>query len=186
MSRRRSVRVLVPVLAVAVAIAVVIPAMADPAQDAQSRATVRTIGGFKVKINKSASDTQRFSPGLVRIDSGGRLTIRDRTRQDHTLSVVRRSQLPRNARQVENCFSQNGICGRLAVDHGAINPDTGEEQEPTEPLVNVGGDGFDRPGDSIVIPGRRSRTVRVTARRGNDLYYLCAIHAWMQGRLDVR
>jgi hypothetical protein len=100
--------------------------------------------------------------------------------------VVRRSQLPRNARQVENCFSQNGVCSQIAVDHGAINPDTGEEQEPTTPLVDKGAEGFNQPGDSVIIPGRRKRTVRITARRGNDLYFLCALHAWMQGRLDVR
>jgi hypothetical protein len=184
MSRCTFARAAVPVLGVAVAVAAVIPAAAGPAKDAQSRATLRTIGGLEFKANRFVSDTQRFSRDVVTIDPRGRLTIQDRTRQDHTMSLVRRGQLPRNGRQMEACFGR-GPCDEIAVDHGAVNPDTGEEQEPTTPLVNKGAEGFNRPGDSVLIPPRRKTTVRVTARRGSTLYYLCAIHPWMQGRLNV-
>ena len=44
--------------------------------------------------------------------------------------------MPRKIRQIDGCFE--GLCGELAVAHGAINPDTGEEQDPTTPLVNAG------------------------------------------------
>jgi hypothetical protein len=182
MRRNTLARVVALALVAAVTAALVAPALADPVQDSQSRVTLRMIGGLKFKANRFVSDTQRFAEDVVEINSGGRLTIRDRTRQDHTLSLVRRSQQPRNARQMENCFGP-GPCDEIAVDHGAINPETGEEQEPTTPLVNKGPEGFNRPGDSVLIPARRKATVRVTGNK--DLFYICAIHPWMQGRLDV-
>jgi hypothetical protein len=86
---------------------------------------------------------------------------------------------------MERCFGP-GPCDEIAVDHGAVNPETGEEQEPTVPLVNKGAAGFNRIGDSVLIAPRKKVRVNVTAARGKRLYYLCAIHPWMQGRLDVR
>jgi hypothetical protein len=182
MPRPTLARVIALALAVAVSTALVAPALGEPAQDSQSRVTLRMIGGVKFKANRFISDTMRYAQDVVNIDSGGRLTIQDRTRQPHTLSLVKRSQVPRNARQMEGCFGK-GPCDELAVDHGAINPDTGEEQDPTTPLVNKGPDGFNRPGDSVVIPPRQKATVRVTGNK--DLFYICAIHPWMQGRLNV-
>lgn len=183
MPRKTPARLVALALAVAVSAALVAPALGDPAQDSQSRVTLRMIGGVKFKANRFISDTMRFAKDVVEINSGGRLTIRDRTRQAHTFSLIKRSQQPRNARQMEACFGPNGVCGRLAVDHGLINPETGEEQEPTTPLVNKGPEGFNRPGDSVVIAPRQKATVRVTGNK--DLFYICAIHPWMQGRLDV-
>jgi hypothetical protein len=182
MSRKTLVRAVTLALAAAVAVAAVVPALADPARDAQSGATLRVIGGLKFKVNRFVSDTQRFANDVVNIDRGGRLTVRDRTGQPHTLSVVKRSQLPRNGRQMERCFGP-GPCDEIAVDHGAINPETGEEQDPTTPLVNKGAAGFNQPGDSVVINPRRKVTVPVTANA--DLFFICAIHPWMQGRLNV-
>jgi hypothetical protein len=182
MRRNTLVRVVTVVLAVGVTVAAVVPALAEPARDAQSNATLRIIGGPKFKANRSFSDTSRFAQDVVDINSGGRLTIRDVTRQEHTLSVVRRGQVPRNLGQVNRCFGP-GPCDDIAVDHGAVDPETGDQQEPTEPLVNKGAAGFNQPGDSVIIPPRRKVTVRVTANK--DLYYLCAIHPWMLGRLNV-
>jgi hypothetical protein len=182
MSRRTLARAGALALGAAVAAATVVPALADPAQPAQSNATLRAIGGLKFKANRFVSDTQRFSSDVVDINSGGRLTVRDRTGQPHSFSLVKRSQVPRNGRQMERCFGP-GPCDEIAVDHGAVNPETGEEQDPTEPLVNKGPAGFNRPGDSVVIAPRRKATVRVTGNK--DLFYICAIHPWMQGRLNV-
>ena len=182
MQKKTLTRMLVLALAAALTAALVAPALADPVQDSQARVTLRIIGGLKFKANRFVSDTQRFAEDVVDINSGGRLTVRDRTRQPHTLSLVKRSQQPRNGRQMEACFGR-GPCDEIAVDHGAINPETGEEQEPTTPLVNKGPEGFNRPGDSVIIPPRGKATVRVTGNK--DRFYICAIHPWMQGRLDV-
>jgi hypothetical protein len=181
MSRRKLTRVAVPALAVVIAAALVVPALAQ--RPAPRQATLQAVGKVTFKANRFVRDGMRFNRDQVVLRRNGRLTLRDRTRQPHTLSVVRRNQLPRNLRQMENCFG-SGPCDEIAVAHGAINPDTGEEQDPTTPLVNVGPAGFNQPGDSVLIPPRGRVNVEVTGR--NDLYYLCAIHPWMLGKIDVR
>jgi hypothetical protein len=181
MSRRKYARVAVSALAVVLVAAIAVPALAG--QPAPRNATVQAVGKVTFKANRYVKDGMRWNRDTVVIRRGGNLTIRDRTRQPHSFSLVRRNQLPRNLRQMENCFGP-GPCDDLAVDHGAINPDTGEEQEPTVPLVNVGPEGFNQPGDSVYLPPGRRVRVEVTGR--NDKYYLCAIHPWMLGKIDVR
>ena len=91
--------------------------------------------------NRSITDAMHFNRDLVTIQTGGKLTLVDETKQPHSFSAVRRGQVPKTLRAVEDCFGK-GPCDELAVAHGAVNPDTGEEQDPTTPLVNVGKDGF--------------------------------------------
>ncbi len=180
MSRSKFARVAVPGLALLIAAAVVVPATAQPSASATVR--LNTIGGVTLKINGYIKDSMRFSKNSISANRGDRIVLTDKTKQPHSFSVVRRGQLPRRLRQIDGCF-ENGPCGALAVQHGAINPDTGEEQEPTTPLVNAGRAGFNQPGDSVLIPpGGRAA---VTVSGSNDMYYLCAIHPWMQGKVDV-
>ena len=41
-------------------------------------------------------------------------------------------------------------------------------------------------GDSAFIaPGQKSFKFKVTANKGSRLYFYCAIHPWMQGKLTV-
>ena len=181
MKRRKAKRLGLAGLAVLIASAVAVPAMAQPS--ASARVKVSTIGGVRFKANRFIKDGMRFNKDTVVARRGDRLVISDRTEQPHTLSVVRRKQLPRKIRQIDGCF-ENGPCGALAVAHGAINPDTGEEQDPTTPLVNVGREGFNKPGDSVLIPPGGRTAVGISG--SNDMYYLCAIHPWMQGKIDVR
>lgn len=185
MTRRTLARAAAPALGLAVAVAAVTPALAGSAAQAPNRVVLETVGGPKFAPNRFVSDTMRFKRDVTRVASGGRVVIRDRTRNPHTLSLVRRTQLPRTFRQMNRCFGP-GPCDDLAVEHGAINPDTGEEQDPTTPLVNVGAAGFNAPGDSVVIAPRGSATIRVTAPRGSNRFFLCAIHPWMQGKFEVR
>ena len=180
MSRRKLARVTVPALAVALAAAVVVPAFAQPS--ASARVGLATIGGVTFKANRYIQDNMRFSKNSISADRGDTIVLTDRTKQPHTLSIVRKNQVPRRVRQIDGCF-ENGPCGELFVKHGAVNPDTGEEQEPTTPLVNAGRAGFNQPGDSVIIPPGGKATVRVTGSR--DMNYICAIHPWMQGKVDV-
>jgi len=42
-------------------------------------------------------------------------------------------------------------------------------------------------GDSAFIaPGQKSFSFKVTAKKGSRLYFYCAVHPWMQGKLKVR
>lgn len=146
---------------------------------APKQATLTAVGGVEFKANRYIMDNMRFNKDRVVIRSGGTLTVRNRTSEPHTISVVKRRHLPRNVRQMEACFG--GICGEMAAAHGVTSPDA----EPTIPLVNVGATGLDRAGDSALF-GDDPLKIKVSAARGKNLSYLCLIHPWMQGRIAVR
>jgi hypothetical protein len=183
MSRRTLAGAAAPALGLAVAVAAVVPATAG---QAPSRATIKAIDRSDFKPNRYLQVGFRWDRDVTNIRSGGTLTIRNRTSEGHSFSLVKKSDLPRTLAGMEACFSPTGVCGRLGVAHGAIDPTTGEEGEPTIPLVNVGPEGFDRPGDSIALAPRSTTRVKITAKKGARLYFLCAPHPWMQGKLVVK
>jgi plastocyanin len=180
MTRRKLTRLTLSALAIVVAAAVAVPAFA--AAPPQKR-TLKAIGGAEFKANRFVKDTMRFNRDVTAIRRGGKLTLIDKTKAPHTFSVVEKGDIPSNMREMERCFGP-GPCDDLAVAHGAVNPDTGEEQEPTTPLVNVGPEGFNEPGDSVLMPPGGKVTVDITGAKA--LHYLCAIHPWMLGKIDVR
>ena len=107
---------------------------------------VNTVGGAKMVPNRSITDAMHFKQDVVAVQTGGKITL---SRQDEGSRTRSRSssgaRCRRNLRQMDACFGK-GPCDELAIAHGAINPDTGEEQDPTTPLVNVGKDGFNTAG----------------------------------------
>jgi plastocyanin len=191
MSRRMQARVGLALAVAVSAAAVAVPAFAA---SAPKHVTETTTGGAKFVPNRMFADTMHFKIGTIHIRSGGTLTFVDKTKQPHTFSLVKRRQVPRTANQANNCFGP-GPCDEIALAHGAVNPETGEEQDPTVPLVNAGKAGFNQPGDSVVLPpgggssaakAHASKTsVKITASPGKTLYYICAIHPWMQGKVVV-
>jgi hypothetical protein len=181
MTRRKFTRAIVAAVAVLVAGALAVPAIAGtPPRNVQLKA----IGGVSMIPNRSITDGMHFNRDIFTIQRGGRVTLIDRTEQPHSWSAVRARQVPRTVRGVDACFGK-GPCDELAVAHGAINPDTGEEQEPTTPLVNRGREGFNRPGDSVLIPPGGRTSVKITADAGTTLNMICAIHPWMQNKVKV-
>ena len=180
MSRHKFSRPAIGGVAILVAAALAVPALAA----APRNAVVNTVGGAKMVPNRSITDTMRFKQDVVAVQTGGKLTLRDSTKAPHSFSVVKRGQVPANLRQMDACFGK-GPCDDLAIAHGAINPDTGEEQDPTTPLVNVGKDGFNTAGDSVLIPPGGKSSVKVSASAGSTLSIICAIHPWMQNKIKV-
>jgi plastocyanin len=181
MTRRTFARAAAPALGLLVAVAAVAPAVAA---EAPSKATLKTVGGMVYEPNRLVGDDMRFNKDVITIKSGGTLSLVDKTGQPHTLSLVKKGQLPRTMKQMDGCFGA-GPCDELAVAHGAVD-ENGEQQDPTTPLVNVGKAGFDRPGDSVVNGPKQKGTVKITAKKGTTLYYICAIHPWMQGKIVVK
>lgn len=163
------------IVAALVASLVAVIGIAVPAGGQTSGATIQSKGKNVFRVNKGASSTLRFSPGTVRVASGGTLRIvdRDRTGEPHTVTIVRRSDRPRSF----DCPP----CDQALKDHGGS-----ESGPPTNILVNKGPAGFDEPGDSVFFARGRPASVTVSARAGSTLYYICAIHPWMQGRIRVR
>ena len=82
---------------------------------------------------------------------------------------------------MNKCY-EGGPCSALEAAHTG-----GEEGDgpPKNPVVNVGEDGFDQVGDSVVLMGKTTK-VKVSAAKGKNLSYLCAIHPWMQGTIKSR
>jgi hypothetical protein len=176
--------------AVAVAVAS-IPAIAAPGHKGPasgkgphgpSKATLVIKGGTTFKINKFMKDSVHWVPGTVAIASGGTLTISNRSTDPdpHTFSIVKRAQLPKTPAQLSNCE----ICGEIAKAHG-VNPAEPPSGPPPIPTVDPGKDGFNEPGDSQAIGPHQTLQVTITAKPGSKLYFMCAVHPWMQGVVKV-
>jgi plastocyanin len=179
MSRRKYARVGLALAAVLLAAAVAVPAFAA----APAKVTQTTVGGAKFVPNRYIQEGLHFKLDRVNIRKGGKLTLVDKTKEAHTFSLVKKSQVPRTLRGLDACFNK-GPCGKLAVEHGAIDPNTGEEKDPDTPLVNAGKAGFNQPGDSVIIPP--SGKVKIPVTSGGPLYYICIIHPWMQGAINAK
>ena len=166
---------LTAVTALALIVAAVVPAVAATPRNA----TLTAKGGTIFKPNRFIGDGMRFGRDVTVIRSRGTLTVDNRTREPHTFSIVRKSQLPRTARQAERCT----VCELLGRAHGV--PENGEGP-PTIPVVNRGASGFNQPGDSVAFGPRQRVRAKITARSGRTLHFICAIHPWMLGKVAVR
>ncbi len=185
--------------AVAVALSAVAAVSGPPATAGGGRATcagatVKVTDHMKFVINQYAQNGMRFSPGTVTVDGGCRLTFDfaelDRLKEAHSLSIVKKSDLPRTTAQLESCK----VCGAISAKHLQL---PGVPPGPTNPIVhwivNVGSPGLDLPGDSIAITqgkgapaGHRSVSLVVSAPKGTVLYFICGLHPWMQGKIVVK
>jgi plastocyanin len=173
MPRRRLFRAL-PVVAAVGAVAAV-PAIA--ATSAPSKATLHTVGKVTFKINRFAQDGSRFDKDVVTIKSGGTLTVADKSGEPHTFSLVTKKQLPKTPNQINNCQ----VCNTIGAGH-----QLDQNGNPTVLTVDPGNDGFNKAGDSQVIVPKKSVKLKITAKKGTTLYYMCLIHPWMQGKLSVK
>lgn len=176
MQSRRSKLALAVLGAVCASTLALGPAVAQP----QKQAKMKIVGATTMKPGKWIRDDQRFTPHKRTVRSGATVRLADKSRmgEPHTLSVVRKSDLARNAQEAFNCE----VCNSIFEAHGA-NEETGDIANP---VVNVGAEGFDQPGDSIFVAPKSTVRFDVTAAAGRTLYFMCAIHPWMQGRFKVK
>jgi plastocyanin len=105
----------------------------------------------------------------------------------HTFSLVKKGVLPKTGPARKACFSPKHICLSIAMWH-KFNPKT--EKIGLNP-VEVGPAGWSTAGDNAKkgdswFTEKKGETFeqQVTAEPG-DLYYICAVHAWMQGKVKV-
>jgi len=171
-----------PMLVLAAATAVTLVFSTTGTGTASNGRIVRTQGDEQFVPNAKIAATLKFTPGHITITSGENLTLEhsDKTEDPHTLSIVNASEVPSTVDDVFNCGAPGTICDEIF------------SQFPGEPsgatFVNAAGTGSGIDGrlDTLfVVPGT-SITEPVTAPSGTTLYFICAIHAWMQGTIDVK
>ena len=136
---------------------------------------VLVLGADTFEANVLIQSTYRFSPDRIYVTSGERLrwVDEDEGNDPHTITVVRRSQLPDAFSELFACEACND-----ALDAHFSGP------EPTI-KVNRGRSGLNWPGDSLLQFPDDALGAAVNAPSGTTLSYLCAIHPWMQGRITV-
>jgi hypothetical protein len=151
-----------------------------------NHASITAVQKVQFKVNRYVKDALRWNKDVYQVKSGGTLTITNKAQDGpHTFSVVNKKDLPRTTKQINNCQ----ICQTIAQEHGA---DPNSEAPPTHLFVENGTGqdtppDVDRPGDSAFIGPNPGDSVKltVTAKKGTTLYFLCAIHPWMQAKVIV-
>jgi hypothetical protein len=149
---------------------------------APNRTTVRATGEVTFSPNRFFKDGQRFSPDVSVVQSGGRVTLANRTNEGHTFSLVRRGQLPGTLREAFGCYGPNGVCNSVLAAHRFDDNNPRNDR----PEVDVGSGGFDRAGDSVALQPNRRSVQTVSAPAGRNLFLLCVFHPQMQARLGSR
>ena len=154
-----------------------------------SKVTINQSQKITFKPNKYVTDTLRWTKDVYNVKSGGTLHLVNSVISEgpHTFSIVAKKDLPTTVAAVQNCK----ICNKLGQAHG-FDPNS---QGPPKFFFLENGVGsqtppnIDKPGDSVLIgPGNKkgeSVNVKVTAKKGTTLYFMCLIHAQMQAKVIV-
>lgn len=163
-------------------------------EDLHAHPTIHIVGAFVFVPNVVVMGTTVFAPDTVHVDSGNTLAVNDidKVTEPHTVTIVEQDELPSPDEnpvpdleevlfECEPC--QEALAAHLGLDNGPP-PEEGEE-EVQDPVVNEGEEGLDTPGDSVFIDDGETVKIEVSAEPGTTLYYLCAIHPWMQGAIEV-
>jgi hypothetical protein len=155
---------------------------------APSKTTIKSRQTLKVKVNRYIQDGLRWDKDTYTVKSGGTLHVvnGDGTEGPHTFTVVAEKDLPKTAAQMVNCK----ICTTLGKAHGA---DPNSDAPPKFPFLENGvgqatPPSIDRPGDSgLTGQGKKGEFINLTvsAKKGKELYFMCLLHPWMQGKVRV-
>lgn len=109
----------------------------------------------------------------------------------HTFSLVTKGSLPKTPKARQNCFTPKHICRAIALWHGVKG-----EGPVTKNPAKAGPEGWStmgtptKKGDSWFTGTKPNTSIvqKVTADVSagpTPLYFLCAIHPWMQGTITV-
>jgi plastocyanin len=127
--------------------------------------------------NARIESTLRFSPekAVVQSGQGVRWVHRDADPDPHTVTVIDPADRPST---IQELLGGCRVCGQALEAHfGGRRVDR---------KIDLDGDGgLSQPGDSLLFFQGGDVSARITAPAGSRLWYLCAIHPWMIGRLVV-
>jgi len=147
--------------------------------------------GNAAEIDMKFVKGKMFFEGPATVVQGDELKIVNKTNPKqigpHSFSLVTKGSLPKTANARKNCFTPKHICLSVAKWHG-FNPKT--ERISINP-AKAGPEGWStmgstsKKGDSWFSEKKgESFEQQVTAQPGT-LYFFCAVHPWMQGKVDV-
>lgn len=155
---------------------------------APAKTTIKSAQTLKVVPNRYIQDGLRWGKDEYSVKSGGTLHVvnGDGAEGPHTFTVVAEKDLPKTAAQTLDCK----ICSKLGAAHGA---DPNGEAPPQFPFLENGvgqatAPNVDRAGDSGVTgTGKKGESIdlKVTAKKGKTLYFMCLLHPWMQAEVKV-
>jgi hypothetical protein len=155
---------------------------------AESTATGST---DEVKIELTGGKLKFVAPETVA--KGDQLEIVNETNPKqvgpHTFSLVTPGSVPKTAKQRKNCFTPKHICLAIANWLG-FNPKT---EEITINPAKAGAAGWSTMGNATGKKGDAWFTEKkgerfsqeVSAEAGTTLYFMCAVHPWMHGKVTV-
>jgi hypothetical protein len=153
-----------------------------------SKVTIKQKGGLEMKPNRYIKDLLRWDKDVYQVKSGGTIHVVNNVADEgpHTFTVVREKDLPKNAAQMQKCK----ICEQLGQAHGADpNSDAPPKFQYLEDGVGQAtAPAVDKPGDSgLTGSGKKGESIdfKVTAKKGKSLYFMCLLHPWMQGKVNV-
>lgn len=183
--KSRALAAATPLAALALLVALVVPNLATAESPAAEE------GVTTIEIKMEGKKMGFFGPGTVH--EGEELRIVNKTKPSmvgpHTFSLVEKGMLPKTAKQRQTCFTPGHICLAIAEWHhfnqkteriGKQDVEAGPEGWSTMGSVKKEGDSWfsgEKPG------GETER--KVTAKAGTTLYFMCAVHPWMQGSIKV-
>lgn len=175
-------------LALAVATAALTVAVAGTGAAAETGTTGTT---DVIKIELTKGKLKFVAPETVA--QGDELEVVNETNPKqvgpHTFSLVTKGSLPNTAKQRHNCFTPKHICLAVAMWH-KFNPKTeriGVQLAKAGPAGwSTMGNATSKKGDSWFTETKgESVAQEVTAEAGTTLYFMCAVHPWMHGKVTV-
>lgn len=106
----------------------------------------------------------------------------------HTFSLVTKGSIPKTKKAENNCFTPKHICMAIAKWHG-----TNGKGPVTKDPAEAGLAGWDtlgsitKPGDSWFTGNKPKASFEqpVSAAAGTTIYFMCAIHPFMHGSIEV-
>jgi hypothetical protein len=107
----------------------------------------------------------------------------------HSFSLVTKGSVPQTKPARKNCFTPKHICMAVAKWHG-FNPKT--EKISINPAEagpqgwSTMGNATGKKGDSFFFEKKgEDVSQEVSAEVGTTLYFICAVHPWMHGKVTV-
>ena len=165
-----------------------------PASAAKKQITIK--GGTQFKAGKFIKDNQHFqTPAKNKVKSGATVKVVNKTKgEPHTITFTDEGSSCRSPSTSTRALMTNLLTahqvdpnneeappGVFTVDDGAAARRR-RHLEVNSPFTDTSATGD----SAFIAPGQNGPSFKVTATKGSTLYFFCAVHPWMSGKLKVQ